>query len=227
MGLEAEVEPEAERELGGRGGKRKPKTQPDSASRNCSKPEFSRLGVFEREAEMNVVELMEKCGFECLGQCAASDLHLRPEVRDMCAADICQSYDANWSCPPACGSLEEFQAIIDGKTTCYVAQTVGELEDSFDFESMMDAEQLQSQRFVLLQEMLHAESDGNEAFVLGSGTCTVCPKCSYPDSPCRFPHLRMVSMEAAGLVVSEVCVTAGVPYNHGPNTVSYTGCVLV
>lgn len=34
-------------------------------------------------------------------------------------------------------------------------------------------------------------------------------------------------MEAAGLMVSEACETAGLPYYHGPGTISYTSCILL
>ena len=37
-------------------------------------------------------------------------IELKPEVRQMCAADTCHKYDKRWSCPPGCGSLEECEA---------------------------------------------------------------------------------------------------------------------
>ena len=46
-------------------------------------------------------------------------------------------------------------------------------------------------------------------------------------APCRHPDRALVSMEAAGLMVSEACETAGLPYYHGPGTISYTSCILL
>ncbi|MBQ3105984.1 MAG: DUF2284 domain-containing protein [Eggerthellaceae bacterium] len=176
---------------------------------------------------MDVEKLVRECGFECMGTCAASDLVVKPEVRVMCASDKCHSFNRNWSCPPACGTLEEYRDIIAGMGTCYVIQTVCQMRDSFDVDVMLDAAELQSERLTRLHKLLRAEPDGDQVFLLGSGACTLCSECSYPDEPCRFPDLRLVSMEAAGLVVSEVCVSAGIPYNHGQNSIAYTGCVLV
>ena len=34
-------------------------------------------------------------------------------------------------------------------------------------------------------------------------------------------------MEAAGLLVTDACNAAGVPYNHGKLTMAYTGCALL
>ena len=63
--------------------------------------------------------------------------------------------------------------------------------------------------------------------IVASGGCTVCPKCTCPDTPCRFPDLATPSMEAYGLVVSDVCRDSGLPYYYGPKTITYTACMLV
>lgn len=174
---------------------------------------------------MDVLEAIRACGFEAVGECPASALEVRSEVRDMCAADKCRSFGKSWACPPGCGDIEAYQRMIDEKTTCYVAQTVRELEDEFDVETMIEASEENRRRFEKLHGVL--ERCAPEARVLASGTCTICATCTYPDAPCRFPDRRLVSMEAAGLVVGDVCISAGVPYNHGKNTIAYTGCVLV
>jgi hypothetical protein len=62
---------------------------------------------------------------------------------------------------------------------------------------------------------------------MGSGGCGMqCAKCTYPDQPCRFPDKAFTSMEAYGLLVTDVCKSADTPYYYGRNTVTFTGCVL-
>ena len=95
----------------------------------------------------------------------------------------------------------------------------------FDGETMMDAEREQKARVLKLSKRLAAE--GIDALTLAAGTCTICEKCTYPDEPCRHPENRLVSMEAAGFMVYQVCEVADVPYNHGPLTISYTSAVLL
>ena len=174
---------------------------------------------------MDIEEAILSIGFETTGSCPAADLEVRAEVRDMCAADKCQSYGKSWACPPGCGDIDGYQEMIDRASTCYVAQTVMELEDEFDVETMLEAAQANRDRFEALSRLLSEFAP--EAKILASGTCTICKPCTYPDAPCRFPERRLVSMEAAGLVVSDVCTAAGIPYNHGKSTIAYTGCVLV
>lgn len=176
---------------------------------------------------MNKVEqLASEQGFDVMGTCSAKDLVTRPEVRSMCAAGKCHVYGKSWACPPACGELDDFQRQMNAYEHCLVVQTVGHMEDDFDVEVMQEAGDTQKQRVLDLVEALDAADLSGQTMVLSAGTCTLCEECTYPDAPCRFPDKRLVSMEAAGLVVSEVCELAGIPYNHGPQTIAYSGCVL-
>ena len=176
---------------------------------------------------MNVIEqLVEAQGFDCTGACPASELAVHQEVRDMCAADKCHVYGTRWACPPACGDIYDFERQMHGFARCMVVQTVAQLEDEFDGETMMDAQALHKQRFADLVEAIDAAGLSANTMALSAGTCTVCATCTYPDAPCRFPDKRLVSMEAAGLYVAEVCEKANIPYNHGPLTIAYSSCVL-
>ena len=170
-----------------------------------------------------VEALARVLGFECVGHTTADKLRVREEVRDMCAADLCHAYDHNWTCPPACGSIEEFAEKIAGYGDVVVFETVAEMEDEFDYETMMESADLHKDRMPAFAEDVRKLAP--VCLVLSAGTCTVCPECSYPDAPCRFPEKQFVSMEAAGLVVSDVCVAADIPYNHGKNHIAYVSCV--
>ena len=173
-----------------------------------------------------VMELIEQQEFECVGTCAAADLAVREEVREMCAADKCHIYNTSWACPPACGDIYDLERQMHEYTHCTVVQTVMELEDEFDGETIMEAAATQFERFYKLIEDLDAAGLSAQVMTLSSGHCRVCKTCTYPDEPCRFPDERLVSMEAAGLYVAETCLKAGIPYNHGKNTIAYSSCDL-
>jgi len=51
--------------------------------------------------------LAQQYGFSHCGPIKMDALQFLPEVRDMCAAGTCRQYGRCWSCPPACGTLEE------------------------------------------------------------------------------------------------------------------------
>ena len=178
-----------------------------------------------------IEEIAREIGFECTGRVATDELHVRPEVRDMCAANRCHRYGHSWSCPPACDPIEAYQEHIRKRRMGVIVQTVGQMEDSFDFETIEETGKEHDRRFRKFAEMVRAAglacTDGLPPFLLGAGSCCMCKECTYPDEPCRMPDKMTISLEAAGFVVTEVCLAAGIPYNHGKNTISFSGGVFV
>ena len=177
---------------------------------------------------MPMNELVQKAlefGFSHAASLDSSTLVLRPEVRDMCAADKCKAYGRNWMCPPACGSLEENSERMKGYSFGLIVQTTGDMEDDFDYEVMKEAGDEQKRRFHEYTKILKQQYPN--LLALTSGSCELCKTCSYPDAPCRRPEDAMPSMEAFGLVVSDVCRDNDLPYYYGPRTITYTGCFLL
>lgn len=165
-------------------------------------------------------KLAKESGFTHIAPLDPKTIALKPEVRQMC--EVCGRYGKCWSCPPGCGTLEECAARVSSYRQGILVQTVGQLEDAFDGEGMMDAQQLQKERFGDLCERLK----GYDTLTLGAGSCTMCKNCTYPDAPCRFPDKMISSMEAYGIVVADVCSANDLPYYYGKNTIAYTSCVL-
>lgn len=172
-----------------------------------------------------LLTLANACGFDHAGELNVPALEFNPAVRDMCAADRCNHYGRCWSCPPGCGTLEAVAQKAAAYHRGILLQSTGQMEDDFDVETMFGTEALQKERF--RDFVAKVRRVYPNCLPMASGACTVCPDCTYPDAPCRFPHLAIPSMEAYGLVVSRVCEDAGLPYYYGPQTITYTSCVLI
>lgn len=175
---------------------------------------YEKLAAFAQEA-----------GFTAWAKLDVSTIELKSEVRDMCAANSCGMYGKRWSCPPGCGTLEECSERIKGYTSGILVQTVGDIEDGFDFEAMMEIEAEHKQNF---KDMLEALVEaGVKTLPIGAGCCTVCPQCTYPDAPCRFPEKKIASMEAYGMLVLQICKDNDLTYYYGADKMAYTSCFLV
>ena len=166
-----------------------------------------------------------RIGFEHFGPLAPATIELKQEVRERCASGKSAMYGKRWSCPPGCGSLEECRELLTGYTQGILVQSVGELEDSFDIETMMETEATHKERFYAMRRIILEL--GAEGMAAGAGCCTICKECTYPDAPCRFPEQKMSSMEALGMLVLEVCKANGLSYFYGENTIAYTSCFLL
>lgn len=84
----------------------------------------------------DLLTLAREVGFS---QCAAVNMDaLDPleAVRDMCKADRCGRYGKSWSCPPACGTLEQARAQIQRYSQGILVQSTAQLEDEFDYTGM-------------------------------------------------------------------------------------------
>ena len=175
---------------------------------------------------MEQLEAMAKeAGFTNTAPLDARTIELKEEVRAMCVANTCGAYGKNWSCPPACGELDELRAQVGRYSAGILVQTVGEVEDSLDFEGMMEAEAAHKAHFMALHDRLLETWPG--LLALGAGTCRRCKECTYPDAPCRFPDKRFSSMEAYGMVVMDTCKANGLGYYYGPQSIAYTSCFLL
>lgn len=171
-----------------------------------------------------ILTLAKELGFSHAGPLDPATIELKDEVRAMCNGNSCGRYGKCWSCPPACGTLDECRKHLMGFTRGILVQTTGELEDSFDIEGIEEAQKLHKEHFDTMHKLL--EPRFARLLALGAGSCTRCRLCTYPDAPCRFPRLMVSSMEAYGMLVLEVCRKNNLPYYYGPNTITYTGCFL-
>ncbi|MDO5484886.1 MAG: DUF2284 domain-containing protein [Sarcina sp.] len=173
----------------------------------------------------NAAALAEEYGFAGRGIFAVRDLKFMEEVRDMCRANKCGLYGKTWTCPPACGTLEDSRRKAEKYKWGIVLQTTAQMEDEFDGEAIEDAQIRQKKRFA--DYCARLREAGEDFLPMGSGGCGVdCGECTYPDAPCRFPDQAFTSIEAYGLIVTDVCRLADTPYYYGRNTVTFTSCVL-
>ena len=177
---------------------------------------------------LNIKELEEmgkKAGFSHVALLKSDSIELMPEVREMCKNNICHMYAKRWSCPPGCGDLEVCRKKIEKYREGIIVQTVGKLEDPLDGETMMETEAVHKQNFYEFEKVLRERWPG--MLPIGAGCCTKCKTCTYPDAPCRFPEQAFSSMEAYGMLVTQVCQANGLEYYYGPCTIAYTSCYLL
>ena len=146
--------------------------------------------------------------------------------RDMCASNACGVYGKCYMCPPDVGEIETLMAEVRKYDYALVYQTVTELEDSYDFEGMINAKK---KSYPLAQNLrqIFSEAGLHKVLHLGAGGCGVCEVCAKRTSePCRFPEQAMPSLEAYGINVSALAKAADMKYVNGQNTVTYFGAVL-
>lgn len=154
------------------------------------------------------------------------DISMDASFRKLCESNACGNYGRCYTCPPDVGEINELMAQIRTYGKALVYQTIGRLEDSYDFEGMMEAGQKHND---LAQQVrnLADEMGYRDVLHLGAGGCRVCDVCGKKvGEPCRFPDRAMASLEAYGINVSQLAALCGMRYINGKNTVTYFGAVF-
>lgn len=157
---------------------------------------------------------------------AVKDIPFEPEFRKMCESNACGMYGKSWMCPPFVGQIDTLIATAQSYTHALVYQTVGKLEDSYDFEGMMDAGKRMNDLTQKIRDTL-GDALGANALHLGAGGCRLCEICAKRENlACRFPDRAISSLEAYGISVSHLASICGMKYINGQNTVTYFGTIL-
>lgn len=191
----------------------------DPAARRCRLQPDRRICM-----EQKITRELKRLGALYTAPVKVADISFSPDLRTLCEMNSCGAFGTNWGCPPGCGTVDELSCKVREYPSGVVYQYVGALEDSFDYEGMMEAGRV----FGGITDGIRSFVQANvpASFVLGAGGCTLCGTCTYPDAPCRFPERKNISVEACGINVSVLCAKCGLGYIHGPNTVTNTGVVL-
>ena len=175
----------------------------------------------------NIAARIEQMGAAHAAVIAVKDITFDPIFRSYCEANTCGNYGRNWRCPPDEGPIDELIEKAKEFDYAVVYQTIGELEDSFDFEGMMDAGANHNALSRRITAELAAEPFAQRMH-LGAGGCRLCQRCArITNEPCRDPEHSMSSLETYGIAVSTLAAACGMNYINGANTVTYFGAYFV
>lgn len=143
--------------------------------------------------------------------------------RELCKMNYCGNYGRNRMCPPFVGEIDELIEKLRTFKWALVYQTVGVIEDSYDFEGMMEAQRLHGKLALKMRKTADELINETNTLHLGAGGCNICEVCA---EPCRHPELAFASLEAYGVNVSRLAEAAGMKYINGQDTVTYFGAVF-
>lgn len=154
----------------------------------------------------------------------AVDIVFSDEVRKACEQNFCGMYGTSWACPPAVGTIEQCRKQCREFENAFVLTTRTVLEDKYDFEKWHEAG---IKHEAVTDNTAEIFRDGFEkTLVLSTEGCSICKKCTYPDSPCRFPERMHPATEGYGIMVTELAKSCGIKYNNGPDSITFFSIIF-
>ena len=118
------------------------------------------------------------------------DVRFDRAFRAMCETNACGNYGKCWMCPPDAGDIDALMNEAKSYQKALVYQTVGTLEDSYDFEGMMEAARLHNELSRALAKWF-ATLPFAKKLHLGAGGCHMCGVCAKrTNEPCRIRNFQ-------------------------------------
>lgn len=161
-------------------------------------------------------------GFAAAEVVSTDQIVFDPSFRPYCAENICGQYDANYTCPPYCGTPEEMRQRIQSHKKALVLQTIHQVTDYSNTALIKQTKKTHNQMSLHLMKKLRQE--GCQGFLVGASGCSLCSPCKMKlGEPCAFPDQRYSCMSAYCIFVSKLAQQCGMEYDCGEGLLAFFG----
>ena len=174
--------------------------------------------------KQELIDLIVSCGADHAAFLPGSAVVTNPEYRKICEGNACGRFGRCHMCPPDIGEVDDLINRVKQYSSAILYQTIGHLEDSFDFEGMMEAGREHSLCSQRIRRQLQERLPGHLHL---SGGCRLCERCAKLDqAPCRYPGEALPPVEGYGIDVYQTSQATNLKYINGQDTVTYFGIIL-
>lgn len=160
--------------------------------------------------DAQLLALAKDAGFEA-AIIPTNEIVIEPSFRPFCEENRCGKYNANYSCPPDCGTVEETTRRLRQYPRALVLENIFEI-GSYENKAKISEVRRQHNAAVLrLTDALRGA--GLEGFCLGYGGCPLCDPCKrVSGEPCAFPERRISCLSAYCIHVAKLAERCALPF---------------
>ena len=160
--------------------------------------------------EKDILRLADRMGFSA-AFVDTKDIVQEPSFRKFCEDNLCGKYNANYSCPPDCGTVEEVIQRLKAGKRALVLQTVWDIGSYENTQAVQESKKTHNAAILRFTELLRKE--GIRGFCLGYGGCPLCNPCKrITDEPCAHPDKKISCMSAYCIDVAKLANTCGLEF---------------
>ena len=160
--------------------------------------------------DMELIMLAEEAGFRA-AVIPAKEIPVDGSFRKFCEDNLCGKYNANYSCPPACGTVEEVHQRLYDQDKALVVEMIWDVNGFEDKEFIFSSRNKLNRTVLQLMDQLRVE--GMDGFCLGYGGCPLCNPCKQAEGkPCVFPEKKISCMSAYCIDVGKLAKNCELPF---------------
>lgn len=180
----------------------------------------------DEEGHIALTECIRSLGFTDRVEFDASLLDPEQKIRDLCVANKCDNYNANYMCPPHSGTLEQIKAQISTFKQGILLQYCKPLDVEHDKEGLKRTKREFHENLLQLEACLQ-DKGLHRVWILIGGSCELCESCTaISGEPCHYPDKARTSLVALGIDVISLLDRLGMDSEFHPDRITWTGCIL-
>lgn len=146
------------------------------------------------------------------------------KFRAFCEQNLCGKYNANYSCPPDCGTVEELHQTLLAEQKTLILETI---LDNIRYEDTCAIQKAKFSHISAALRLLEKMRErGLEGFSSGFNGCSLCDPCKRAvNEPCAFPDKRISCMSAYCVDVAELAKRCGMEFAWIPGKLYLFGMI--
>lgn len=173
-----------------------------------------------------LMEIVNDTAFEKVAIVHVEELVFRPEFRRYCEQNLCGNYNANYACPPYCGTPEEMEQKVRQYKLAIVFQSITSVTDVYNETETKAVKKEHMKKTKEAIQILNAK--GVYGYPIMAGPCSQCKECNQiKQKPCPHVDTMYSCLSAFCIDASKLAESAGMKYWCGEREVSLFSMFLV
>lgn len=175
-------------------------------------------------SENELLELANSEGFTAANISTAL-IPVDPQFRKFCEDNLCGKYNANYACPPACGTVKELQQKLLSREHALILTATFAISGYEDKEAISKAKT--SHNAAVLRLLKKLRTKGYDCFASGYNGCPLCSPCKQTQNlPCPHPEDRITCMSAYCIDVAKLARLCNMDFSWDPKKLHLFGMIV-
>ena len=173
--------------------------------------------------DKELTELARQAGFSA-AVISADRVPVDGKFRAFCEENRCGQYNANYACPPDCGTPDEMRARLDSAKEALVLQSLWEIP-GYGTPEVLSSKAEHGTAVRRFRDTLRKE--GYDVFAVGYGPCPICKPCKRKSGePCPLPDQRVSCMSAYCVDAAALAARCALPFEWNPQRLYLFGMIM-
>ena len=173
---------------------------------------------------MDIVNMAKQLGFADVAVIDTGDILFDSDFRRYCEQNLCGKFDANYTCPPYCGTAQQMRENVLRHKNALVVRSLHQGVKYTERDAVRAAQVKHNEDMLSLVNAL--KQRGLAPLMAGASDCTLCQTCLRAQgNPCPHGEERFSCMSAYCINVADLAQKCSIDYTYSEGGLSLFGMI--